>query len=79
MNAPTLLIPKSKFAQVLTSLILVFATAFCLPMNGYAQVADFDNDGVIDLFDLDTDNDGISNALEGRCSDESILYNWEEP
>ncbi len=78
MNTPILLTLKSIFTQITLPLILVIATALCLPVNGYSQIVDLDNDGVFDLFDLDTDNDGISNALEGRCSDVSILYNWEE-
>ena len=78
MNVLKLLIPSYRVHSVFYAFTLVMTIVLSLPLPCYAQSNDFDSDGVIDLFDVDTDNDGISNVLEDRCSDDSILYNWEE-
>lgn len=59
---------------------LVLAAAMLMSTNGTTQeFSDLDSDGVADLYDLDQDNDGINNKLEGlirleRLSDTPVQY-----
>lgn len=48
-----------------SALIWVACTAFMAPVSVAQTSADLDGDGVADVIDIDQDNDGIINSLEG--------------
>jgi len=54
-------VQHSKFIQILVFLLLIFSINVYYP----AMAADFDGDGIDDVIDLDDDNDGIPDEVEG--------------
>ncbi|WP_172678805.1 SprB repeat-containing protein, partial [Jiulongibacter sediminis] len=57
----------------------LFSTAFIitlLSISSYGQTVDSDGDGIIDAYDLDNDNDGITDEEEETCTEEIIDIRW---
>ncbi|WP_299890266.1 LamG-like jellyroll fold domain-containing protein [uncultured Lacinutrix sp.] len=66
------------FSHVLVCTISIFFS-----IHSFAQVADFDNDGITDYRDVDDDNDGIRDTVEcpaisGAASPESDEISWSK-
>ncbi len=57
----------------------LFSTAFIITLfsiSSYGQTVDSDGDGIIDAYDLDNDNDGITDEEEETCTEEIIDIRW---
>ncbi|MCG8762746.1 choice-of-anchor A family protein, partial [Tenacibaculum finnmarkense] len=60
----------SMLDDAIKKVVTVSAGVSCTDPNKYGDTCDFDGDGIINSVDLDDDNDGILDTVEGFCSDE---------